>query len=338
MVNIVFAAGGSIGHIAPCVAVWRAVQTLRPDAVAHFVCSERAGDNKFLQKEGVQWTALAERRLSLWKIPLLTMRAIALLKRWKPDAVFTKGGGVAVPIALAAWIRGIPIVVHESDAVEGRATKWIGKLGAKVIHGFREGNPLRPGITEGSRDRGFSLTGFSGKRPVLLLMGGSQGAQALNEVFARHSKEILEHVDVIHITGEGKPGAGTHAGYWTKPFVHEELADLYAIADFAVSRAGAGSITELAANGIPAILVPLEGVAHDHQTKNAQAAKECGGCTVLAQISLEETLVPEIRRLAHDAALRRERSEKMKSLCQAKSDEKVAKILLAVLPEHCQVS
>ena len=145
-----------------------------------------------------------------------------------------------------------------------------------------------------------------------------------------------EHVDIVHITGEGKPGAKTSdKRYWSRPFVHEELADLYAITDLAVSRAGAGSIGELAGNGIPAILVPLEGVANNHQLMNAEVAGASGGCFVLMQSSLDQTLAATIFRIARDASLRTEMRKKIRSLFREDADVEMRKILLACSSERC---
>lgn len=338
MTRIIFAAGGSIGHIAPCVAVWRAVQKIDAYATAHFVCSDRLEDQTFLQKEGVAFTALGNRSVSLITLPWMFLRAWKILSTAKPDVIFTKGGGVTIPIALAGWMRGIPVVTHESDAVPGRATRFISRFATRVIDGFATGNPLRPRINRGSREKGLAITGFNGTRPILLVTGGSQGAQTFNDAIAKHSDELLRSVDIIHITGEGKRGIEeAKIGYWKSPFVHDDLAHLFAATDIALSRAGAGSIGELAANGIPSILVPLEGLAQNHQVKNAEAAARSGGCIELAQSSLDAKLAETVRNLAADAGLRAEMGEKMSTLHKPDADVAVAKILLAVCAEHCRV-
>ncbi len=339
MVKILFAACGSIGHIAPCIAVWRAVQKIEPTAQSHVVCSTRQEDQTFLQKEDMTFTALGGRRLSVWTLPMMLQRAWRLLGDVKPDVIFTKGGGVTIPVALAGWIRRIPIVVHESDAVPGRATRFISKFAAVSINGFREGNPLRPGIHDGSREKGLALTGLSGSRPILLVTGGSQGAQIFNETIKRHIDELLRSVDIIHITGEGKGGVEQKmSGYWKSAFVHEDLHHLYAIADLALGRAGSGTIGELAANGIPAILVPLEGLAQNHQVKNAEAAAVSGGCIVLAHRTFGENLVPTIVRLLTEPSLLRTMKEKIRTFSRLDASKKTAQTVLAVTHEHGAVA
>lgn len=335
MTRILFAAAGSIGHIAPCVAAARAVQRLEPGATAHFVCSTRPDDQNFLHEEGVPFTALSGRRVSLLSLPMMVIRAWMLLRRERPAAIFTKGGSVTIPVALAGWLRGIPIVVHESDAVPGRATTFIARFASGVINGFATGNPLRPGIVDGSRERGLAITGLSGLRPILLVTGGSQGAQALNDTVVAHIDELLRFVEIIHITGEGKRGVEKVVpGYWKSAFVHGDLAHLYAVADLALSRAGSGAIGELAANGIPAILVPLEGLAQNHQVENARTAAASGGCILLPQGSLERDLVATVQDLATHPEKRTAMKQKILTLHKPQADVAVAKILLAVARER----
>ncbi|NOS67275.1 MAG: UDP-N-acetylglucosamine--N-acetylmuramyl-(pentapeptide) pyrophosphoryl-undecaprenol N-acetylglucosamine transferase [Candidatus Peribacteraceae bacterium] len=342
--NILFAAGGSIGHIAPCIAVWRAVQKIEPAAEAHFVCSTRPEDQTFLQKEGMAFTALGGRGVSLATLPAMMIRAWQVIAETQPDVLFTKGGGVTIPMAFACWMKHVPIVVHESDAVPGRATRMISRWAKVVCHGFPSsfadkerftGNPVRHEISQGSRDRGLQLTGFTGNRPILLVLGGSQGATTINEFVAKNIDALLACADVIHITGEGKQGALTsRPEYWTRPFVHEDLSHLYAIASMALSRAGAGSIGELAANGIPAILVPLEGVAHDHQVKNAEAAVASGGCILTKQTKLDTEMMGNVRKLAEHSDIRSEMSANMRRLHTSDADVAIAKILLASVLDH----
>lgn len=366
LMTILFSAGGSIGHIAPCIAVWRQLEKLAPGSAVHFACSTMQDDVSFLQEERVPFTPLTARRVTALMFPVAFVKAWILLSSVKPDVILSKGGGVTVPIAIAAWMKRIPIVVHESDSVPGRATRLISKFAKVVCYGFADeneklkmnsekslvavnsnfsffiihsvysGNPLRTEIISGSRDQGLAITGFNGQKPILLVTGGSQGAQTFNEVVASKLEALLPLVDVIHLTGRGKNAAVPDGGgYWSRPFVHEELPHLYAISTLALARAGAGSISELAANGIPAILVPLEGVAHDHQLKNAEAAVLSGGCLLLRQASLAKNLLSTVQSIAGNTDLRTSMSGKIRSLHKPDADVAVAKILLAYLGEDC---
>lgn len=164
------------------------------------------------------------------------------------------------------------------------------------------GNPLRPHIADGKRDEGLRITGFSGKKPILLVVGGSQGAQAINDAVIKHLEKILAICDVVHLTGAGKKHAITMPGYWSAEFVYDELPHLYAAASFALSRAGAGTMSELAANGVPTIYVPIRGLAHDHQMANATRAQENGIGILLLQSELDEKLFDVVQKFSNDAA------------------------------------
>jgi len=320
--------------------VWQEFLGAHPRAQAHFVCSEREDDSEFLRKEHLDWTAVRAPKLSwnfLWKFFLAYRDAAQLIEQEKPDILLSKGGYVSVPVCLAAHWRQIPIILHESDVVSGNANRFTARWATAVCMGFQPerdggkhvytGNPVRADATSGSREEGLRITGFSGTRPILLVMGGSQGAESLNRAVLQLLCEMQKSVDVIHITGRGKEGANTQAGYWSRPFVREELKHLYAIADVALSRAGASSIGELAANGIPGILVPLRGVGHDHQQKNAEYAANKGGCILLQQSALQENLLPLLERVAQDEGERLGLSERIRRLHQPDAAERICRVL-----------
>lgn len=314
MCNILFVGGGSVGHIAPSVAVARSLASLRPDVHPRFICSARVGDRTYLDQEGLQAIVLHAPRLGfqfLWRFPRALVAAHTILEKEQPSAIFSTGGYVSVPVCLAAGRWGIPIILHKPDAGGGLATWLVGKLAQIITTGFPAehpapkerftGNPLRPMVLQGNREQGLRITGLQGNKPVLLVIGGSLGAQALNEAVARHLDTLLSHCDIIHLTGEGKSVIkGTRAGYWSASFVVEELPHLYATADLALSRAGASSIAELSAWQIPTILVPLRGVARDLQEKNARAMEKSGACAVLEQDDLDSHLVPMVKDFLSD--------------------------------------
>ncbi len=190
------------------------------------------------------------------------------------------------------------------------------------------GNPIRPNAINGSREKGLAITGLSGKRPILFVMGGSQGAQALNDAITQNIDALLAMADIVHLTGRRKKTLIKRDGYWQTEFAHEELPHLYAIADIALSRAGAGSISELAANGIPMILVPIEGLANNHQVLNAIAAQENGKCILLLQEHLTPGLVDVISDLMKNPERITEISQNVRSLNQPSAAGHIATIIL----------
>jgi len=351
--KILFVGGGSIGHIAPALAVWEALRGYLPAGEekmsAHFVCSTRPGDAQFLQENDLEFSILNAPRVSL-TFPITFLRAVReakkILETQKPDIIFSKGGYVSLPLCFAAKKKHIPIVLHESDSVSGHANKIVGKWATYICTGFPNhesritnhhftGNPLRKDITKGSKEEALNIVGFDGTKPILLVIGGSQGSKAINEAISNQLEDLLLRCDIIHITGRGKSQLSTlnsqlSSHYFQTEFAFTELPHFYAAADLAISRAGAGSIAELAANSIPSIFIPLRGVGHDHQYKNAQVAAE-NGCIHLEQSDLTKKLLRTVHSLIEDSAKRNSMSEIFHDLCKPDAALQIAKIIAQTL-------
>lgn len=343
--KILFVGGGSVGHIAPSVAVLDACKQHSPAVQPLFVCSPRPDDAAFLEEKNLPFTILDAPRLSLsfpWKFLKAYTQAKAMIETFNPDVVFSKGGYISVPLCAAAKRKKIPIVAHESDAVSGHANKIVSRWATVACRGMSTnkvesgkwkvtGNPIRPEITNGSKQKGLEITGLSGTRPILLVSGGSQGAASINESVLKQLDDILLRCDVIHITGRNKSITQERTGYYAIEFAHDELADFYACADIAVSRAGASAIAEHAANGIPTILVPLREVGHDHQFINATAAVKTGGCKLVHQDQMDETLLPVIHMLVESNELRLSMKADISKLAHPDAASQIAKILVECL-------
>jgi UDP-N-acetylglucosamine--N-acetylmuramyl-(pentapeptide) pyrophosphoryl-undecaprenol N-acetylglucosamine transferase len=325
MTRVLLVGGTSAGHLAPMVAVAEALERLEPGIALSFVCSDKPADAAFLalEKRTARTLPLPRRNLSL---PATFARAFAaawrILREERPDVVFSKGSAVSVPLCFAARLRGIPVVLHESDAVMGRANRLLSSVAKRTLLAADVGNPIRPRVTSGKKEEGLRAAGFDGTKPVLLVMGGSQGARAINEAVATQLGALRETCDVIHLTGAGKTVAANGPGYHATEFGSDVLPHLYAATDLAVSRAGAGSIAELAACGIPAILVPIRGLAGDHQVKNAEAAEATGACVVLPQERLGD-LASTVAALLAD----RGRMQTMRDRCRYAARPEAARLI-----------
>lgn len=341
MACILFVGGSSVGHIAPSLAVMQQLKVLVPNADCHFVCLPKKMETEYLERNGCAFSTIDSPRLSLsfiWKFPSSVRRASALLKELKPDVIFSKGGHLSVSVCLAARRRHIPIVLHESDSVGGYANRVVARWADKICTGFplqksdnryiHTGNPIRQEMTKGNAEEGLRITGFTNESPTLLVMGGSQGAQALNETVSQHIHELMEICNVIHLTGHGKAGAPLEdSRYFRREFVNEELPHLYAIANIALSRAGANALSELAANGIPMIVVPLREVGHDHQQKNAESAADMGGCILLNQNDLNNKIVGVVKNCLEEKDLCKSLSERARNLSSPEASLQIAKII-----------
>lgn len=202
------------------------------------------------------------------------LTAFVCIRKYKIRCLFSKGGFVSAPVVWAAWLNGVPVVIHESDATPALATKLTLPFAKRALVSFEEtlesvptrfrdkvrvsGVPLRSELFRADRSKAYAFFDLNSARPTLLVFGGSLGAEGLNKRFADSVSELCRTWNVIHIVGKGKsfPVEGC-SGYRQYEFLNSEMSLAYAIADVALCRAGASSIFELAAARIPMILVPL---------------------------------------------------------------------------------
>ncbi len=240
-------------------------------------------------------------------LPIGFVQALFHVYRFMPDVVFSKGGYVSLPVVLAAWIFRIPIIIHESDSVPGLANSIVAAMANKIAVSFYEsnssfskkkvvftGNPVRSEILNGDKTAAYGHFGLKAGLPIVLVIGGSQGAQKINDALMEIVPELVPIVQIIHICGiknytEVKKEVDNWRfhnsdNYHAFPFLYDTLRDAYAASDIVVSRAGANNITEIANIGKPMILIPLHNSAGGHQLKNAYYFSSRG-----AAIMLEET-------------------------------------------------
>jgi UDP-N-acetylglucosamine--N-acetylmuramyl-(pentapeptide) pyrophosphoryl-undecaprenol N-acetylglucosamine transferase len=238
----------------------------------------------------------------LFKLPLGILQSFFALARFRPKAVFCKGGYVCFPVAVAGWMLRIPVILHESDVVPGLANSLSARFASKICISFEEtreflparktvftGNPVRRELMYGNCDDGRGFTELTENLPVILVMGGSQGADFINRIVWDNLDRLLTHYQVVHICGEDnvkgacelvkrlpEKNRGHLSRYRAFSFVGREMKDLYAFADLIVCRSGAITLTEIGFFGKPAILVPLSArVSRGDQIDNARVfAKE----------------------------------------------------------------
>lgn len=220
-------------------------------------------------------------------MPVGIVQAFLKLLKHRPKVVFSKGGYVGFPVVFAAWMIGIPVFIHESDAKAGLTTRMSAPFARKIFLGYQEaedsldhykqklevvGNPVRLNLYDGKAAAAKKWTGFTGKRPVLLVMGGSTGSAQLNLKVEAQKKSLTTVYDIVHLTGEGKGIVKKEKSYVSAPFAAENLKDLYALASLALTRAGAGTLSELEALQLPALLFPLGlHASRGDQVLNAEA-------------------------------------------------------------------
>ena len=326
MQTLILTGGGSAGHVVPNLA-------LVPELRRHFRLAYIGTDGierKLAERAGIPFYTIPAAKLvrgSLranltlpFRLHTSVRAAKEALREAEADAVFSKGGYVALPVVWAARSLKIPAVTHESDRTPGLANKLIARSCCAALTNFPEtaqllrggaftGPPIRQELFAGNRAQARYKYGFSGEKPVLLAFGGGSGSAALNRALEGALPALLPHCDVLHIRGKNAEGRG-RSGY--VPLAYEpDMASAYACADYVLARAGSNTVFEVLALHKPALFIPLENRrSRGDQIQNAAYFERQGLCRVLHERDLTPShLCDALRALAADAALRRRLEE-----------------------------
>ncbi len=262
-----------------------------------------------------------------------------LIQTRKFAGLFTTGGYIAGPAIVAARLQGLPVILHESNAIPGKVTRWLSPLCDQVALGFDAASKYLPKaqtVTVGTPVRAdfykpqpLDLP-IPDDVPLIVVVGGSQGAVSVNQLVRQCAKSWFEMgAWIVHLTGEKDPEASTlqHPHYIELPF-YTNMAALLQRANLAISRAGAGSLTELATTGTPAILIPYPYAAEDHQTFNAASFAQTGAALVFPQSELTpELLESKISYLLNSPDILQQMAEKAASLAVTDSAEQLATLV-----------
>ncbi|MFA5997097.1 MAG: UDP-N-acetylglucosamine--N-acetylmuramyl-(pentapeptide) pyrophosphoryl-undecaprenol N-acetylglucosamine transferase [Candidatus Paceibacterota bacterium] len=288
------------------------------------------------------------------------VKAIFQIFALYPDVVFSKGGFASFPVLVAARVFRIPVIIHESDTVPGRVNAWAGKFAQKIAISYPEaapffpagrtaltGNPIREEVLVPSGKDAFKELGLDPSIPVLLVLGGSQGARTINSQMETLAPRLVEKYQIVHQSGEtnleevrtnvnGMLGGNPNASrYHIYGYLGSETMKLAAeAATVVVSRAGS-AIFEIAAWGVPAILIPIANHIGDHQRKNAFAYARAGGAVVIEEANLgPNILMSEIDLLMNDANERATMKAAAKAFARTDAAEKIAEQIVAILLRH----
>ena len=320
--KIILTGGGTAGHVTPHLAL--IPRLMEKGYEIHYFGTEDGIEHTMMNHvEGVTYHSVKSgklRRYHDWKNFTDPFRVLAgavkarrEIRKLHPAVCFSKGGFVAVPVVWGAWRSHVPILCHESDLTPGLANKLSAKFATRIVTTFPEcaealgekaemvGTPMRPELFAGSRETGREIAGFTDDKPVLLMTGGSLGAQSINKVLRESLDDLLPDMNIIHICGKGNLDQNLlHTpGYAQFEFVTEELPHLFAAADVVLSRAGSNSLCELQALKKPMLLIPYPmGASRGDQIVNAESYRKRGLALVLNQDQMnKETLVQAIHEL-----------------------------------------
>ena len=325
MKKIILTGGGTAGHVTPNLALLPSLK--KAGYEIRYIGSYQGIERKLIEGAGIPYDGISSGKLRRYfdlknfsdpfRVAKGYFEALHLMKRYKPDVVFSKGGFVAVPVVLAAKHYKIPVIIHESDMTPGLANKICIPSAAKVCCNFPEtlkylpkdkavltGSPIRAELLEGDRSAGLSYAHLDENRPVLLIIGGSLGSVAVNTAVRKILPQLLNTFQVIHICGKGNLDESliSTEGYVQYEYVDAPLKHLFAAADVVISRAGANSICELLALRKPNLLIPLSAKAsRGDQILNARSFERQGFSKVLEEEEItEEKLLETIRQLYTD--------------------------------------
>ena len=311
--KIVLTGGGSAGHVTGNIALLPELK--KAGWAIEYIGSETGIERQIIADVHLPYHAISTGKLRRYfdlknfKDPFRVIKgalqAYSILRKSKPQVVFSKGGFVAVPVILGAWLNRIPVIIHESDMTPGLANKISIPLASKVCFTFPEtqkhipadkavytGSPIRDEVLQGDPEKGRALCGFTTAKPVLLIIGGSLGSEKINQAVRASLDALLPQFQIIHLCGKGNidPKLADRVGYKQFEYITTELPDIFAMIDIAVSRAGSNTIFELLALKKPHVLIPLSRAAsRGDQILNADSFARMGYSKVL----YEEDMTPQ---------------------------------------------
>jgi UDP-N-acetylglucosamine--N-acetylmuramyl-(pentapeptide) pyrophosphoryl-undecaprenol N-acetylglucosamine transferase len=372
--KILFTGGGTGGHFYPIIAVAEAINDLvREKKILEptlYFASPDPYDKEMLLANNIQFVPTAAGKTRRYFSPLNVVdwfktawgvaHSILRIFFLYPDVVFGKGGYASFPMLLAARIFRIPVVIHESDSVPGKSNSWAGKFAEKIAVSYPEaaeffpkekvaftGNPIRKAVLLPAREGAEEFLKLERGVPTILVLGGSQGAQAINEIILASLPQLVEKYQIIHQTGdknikevEGRARVALinspHASRY-KPYAYlNDLATRMSagVASLVITRAGS-ALFEIAAWGVPSIVIPLGGSASDHQRKNAFIYARSGAAVVIEQNNLTPgLLISEIGRIVEHPDLARSMSEKARQFARVDAASAIAKVVLDIALSH----
>lgn len=325
MKRIILTGGGTAGHVTPNIALLPRLKELGYDI--QYIGSYTGIEKELIEPFGIPYHGISSGKLRRYfsvqnfTDPFRVLKgfreAHKLIRQLKPDVIFSKGGFVSVPVVLAGKRCKVPVIIHESDMTPGLANKIAIPSAAKVCCNFPEtlkslpegkavltGSPIRQELLSGNKIAAMDMCHFTSDKPVILVIGGSLGAVAVNHAVREALPELLKDFQIIHLCGKGKMDESLKdvEGYCQFEYIKNELRNLFALADIVISRAGANAICELLALHKPNLLIPLSANAsRGDQILNARSFERQGFSMVLEEEEITETkLLDTIHQLYTD--------------------------------------
>ena len=348
-IHVVLCGGGTLGSVTPLLAVARAIRARAPSATLTWIGTEDGPEAQLVKEAGIPFHAISAgklRRYASWRNlidPLRVMKgffqATRLLRELKADAVVTAGGYSAVPVVWAAGLAHIFVHVHQQDIRPGLANRlslsYASSLSVALeasldafpgTHPVWTGNPVRPELFSGSRQEAERLFRLERSVPTVLVLGGGTGARGINNLVREALPQLTREAQVLHVTGKGKMIGGDAVRYRQCEFLTTEMPHAFAVADLVVTRAGMGTLTELAALGLPAIIIPMP---NSHQEENAQLFVAKGAGVLLEEENTSSQIFADtVLSLLKNASRLEEIRTAMRSMNRPDAAARIAEMIL----------
>jgi len=366
--KILFTGGGTGGHIFPIIAVAREIRRIYPkkNLEFYYIGPKDEFASIILNQEDFKIKTIISGKIRrylsfhnfidvVFKIPFGFLQSIFFILSIRPQIVFSKGGSGSIAVTQGARFLHIPLFLHESDVTPGLSNRTSAKWAKKIFTSFPKteyfdpskitlvGNPIRKELLEGDNNMAGDLFDLTFQKPIILFLGGSQGAETINDFVLNILNDLLKEFEIIHVCGRNNvkemeaeslvvADKDSLKYYHPEGFLDEDkLKNAYKVADFIISRSGSGSIFEIAAIGKPSILVPLPSAAANHQAKNAYVYSQTGAAEVVEQDNLTRNF---FLGKIHNIFLHPNKLEKMKNSALRFSKPLAAKAVAREILEY----
>ncbi|MDD2647100.1 MAG: undecaprenyldiphospho-muramoylpentapeptide beta-N-acetylglucosaminyltransferase [Patescibacteria group bacterium] len=347
--RIILAGGGSSGPVSPLLAIVEKLQQDEPNAHDFLFIGTKNGHPEKIMAEhaGLKYQGIfcgKLRRYFSWKnfIDLFYLKigffqSIGIIKKFKPDVIFSAGGFVAVPMTIAGYVCGVPSLIHQQDVLPGLANKIMIPFAKRITVNFKSslagfpakksyltGNPVRQFVLSGNAEKARVKFNLNKDLPVLLVYGGGLGAEKINELIWDNLDDLTLVCQIVHLTGKNKINENIgqdNKNYHRFEFLTDGWPKALAVADLIISRAGLGALTELSILGKPTILIPMP---DSHQEINAKIYADQGAVVLMSQKNISyNNFFKTIKNLLTDQEERTRLGERMKKMADPRAAEKI---------------
>ena len=347
--KVLFSGGGTLGPVTPLLAMWDVIHDAHPEATALWVGTKQGPEKELVEKKNMLFFTIPSGKLRRYLSPLNIIdafkvmgaffSALNLLISERPDVCISAGGFTSVPVHWAAWWLGIPTWIHQQDVVVGLSNKLMARSAKQITTALEAsarlfpqkktvwlGNPIRKEILSGSKETAVKQFHLDPLLPLIFVTGGGTGSQRVNQLVVEAVQHLKGFAQVIHLTGKDRPQelaqrAEKHVAYYhIFPFFTDEMKDVYAAADIIISRGGFGTITEIAALGKPAILIPKPG----HQEHNVDYLAKANAAIIVNETTADGNfLAKKIRELLESPLQQKELSAQIQALLPRAEEQSI---------------